>query len=123
MEYLTVVNRTSRPLSGTWDGREYIVQPGKSSHPAAIAEAIKRRNPIMGSDDPSTGVLQYLIGIEENGDPCTPIEQSDEIELFNRRLAKNAVPIMIVPGNVGMYSVTRNQVAPTLPQDATFVKP
>ena len=123
MELLTVVNRTQRNLFGMWDGKSYVVPPGKSSHPAIIAEAIKRANPIMGSDDPLTGQLQSLVGIEEQGDPITPIEQSDEIELYNRRLAANAVPIMIIPGNTGLYAVKRAEVASTLPADSTFVKP
>lgn len=121
-EFVTVVNRTTRNLEGMWDGRTYVIPPGKSSHPLIIAEAIKRRNPIMGSDDPTTGQLQYLVGIEEQGDPTAPIEQSDEIELFNRRQYKNAVPIMVVPGNVGMYSVRRSEVANPLPTDSSFVK-
>lgn len=123
MQLVTVVNRTQRNLAGRWDGREYSVPPGKSMHPVIIAEAIRRANPIMGSDDLTTGQLQYLIGIEEQGDPITPIEQSDEIELYNRRLTKDAVPIMIIPGNTGMYSVRRNEVASELPNSSTFVKP
>lgn len=124
--FVTLVNRSSRTLSGTWDGRTYEVTPGKHALPPTIAEAIKRRNPIMGSDDLVTGQLAYLIGIEEYGDPTTPIEQSDEIELFNRRQQKNAVPIMIIPGNTGTYSVKRNDMAPLTvggPAEAVFVKP
>jgi len=120
MEFLTVVNRTSRPLSCTWDGKQVVAQPGKSSQPATIARKLKYDNPIMGSDDPMTGQLQYLIGIEEEGDPTTPIEQSDEIELYNRKLQKNAVPIVIVPGNTqGMYNIARS----SLPIDGQFVSP
>lgn len=123
MELVTIVNRTKRDLSGMWDGRTYTVKPGKSSHPLIVAEAIKRANPIMGSDDALTGQLQSLIGIEEQGDPITPIEQSDEIELYNRRLQANAVPIMIVPGNTGLYAVRHAEVAAApLPSDASFVK-
>lgn len=123
-QFVTLVNRTQRDLQGTWDGRTYVVQPGKHSLPPLIAEAIKRRNPIMGSDDPTTGQMQYLIGIEEQGDPTDPVEQSDEIELYNRRRYKDAVPIMVVPGNTGMYSVRRADVAGTpLSTDSSFVNP
>lgn len=121
--FVTVVNRTTRKLKGRWDGRTYKVPPGKSSHPLIIAEAIKRANPIMGSDNPVTGTLQYLVGIEEQGDDCSPIEQSNEIELYNRQLQKNAVPIMIIPGNTGMFSVKRSDIASELPLDSAFVKP
>lgn len=123
MEFVTVVNRTQRDLQGTWDGRTYVVKPGRSSHPLIVAEAIKRRNPIMGSDDPMTGQFQYLVGIEEQGDPCDPIDQSDELELYNRKQQKNAVPIMIVPGNTGMYSVRRSEVSAALPIEQGFVNP
>ena len=122
MQMLTVVNRTSRNLSGKWDGRDYIAPPGKSAYPRTIAEAIKRANPIMGSDDPITGQLQYLIGIEESGDPTSPIEQSDVIELFSRPPQKDDTPIIVIPGNSGMYSVKRAEVAAALPKDSNFVK-
>lgn len=108
---------------GTWDGRQHIAKPGKNEFPERVAEAIKRSNPIMGSDDIHSGQLQYLLGIVEQDDPITPIEQSDEIELFNRRLQKNAVPIMVIPGNTGLYTVRRGDVAAELPMDSSFVKP
>lgn len=114
MQFVTVVNRTQRDLEGTWDGRTYTVPPGRNSFSLIVAEAIKRRNPIMGSDDPTTGQFQYLVGIEEQGDDCSPVEQSSELELFNRKNYRNAVPIMVVPGNTGMYSVKRNDF-PSLP--------
>lgn len=126
-QYVTVINRTSRDLQGVWDGRTYTIQPGKNSYPLYVAEALKRANPIMGSDDFTTGQLQYLVGIEEHGDPITPIEQSEEIELYNRKLQRNAVPIMVVPGNIGMYSVRRSEMAPVsipgAPVESTFSKP
>ncbi len=106
-----------------WDGREYTVAPGESAHPLIIAEAIRRANPIMGSDDQMTGQLQYLIGIKDHGDPIDPIEQSDEIELYTRRQQRNAVPIMIVPGNQGMYAVKASNVRNPLPNELGFVKP
>ena len=120
MQYLTVVNRTSRPLSCTWDGKQTVCPPGKQSFPEVIARKLKYDNPIMGSDDPSTGQLQYLIGIESEGDPLTPIEQSDEIELYNRRQMKNAVPVVVIPGNTGgLYNIARSPQ----PLDSSFVKP
>jgi hypothetical protein len=57
------------------------------------------------------------------GDPIDDIEQSSEVELYNRSHFKNAVPIMIVPGNTGMYSVRRSDVAANLSSDSAFVKP
>jgi hypothetical protein len=111
MEYVTIVNRTKRVLEGTWDGRTYQVQPGETPNlPLAIAEAIKRRNPIMGSDDYTTGALQYLVAIKEQGDPTEPVEQSKEIELFSSRRLRGAVPVVVIPGAGGLY--TRNDTNP-----------
>lgn len=119
MQVLTVVNRSNRPLSATWDGRQYTIQPGKSAHPVIIARKLKYDNPIMGSDDPATGQLQYLVGIEEEGDPTTPVEQSEEIELYNRKNLRGAIPVMVVQGNTGgLYNLPRSP----LPADSTFVK-
>ncbi len=106
-----------------WNGKIYHIAPGESAHPLVVAEALKRQNPIMGSDNPENGQLDYLLGIKEQRDPITPVEQSDEIELFNRRHQKNAVPIMIVPGNVGMYAVRSNAIKADLPVENAFVKP
>lgn len=123
-QFVTLVNRTSRTLEGMWDGKTHTVAPkSRNSLPLIVADAIKRKNPIMGSDDKLTGQFQYLVGIEEQGDDCSPIEQSDEIELYNRSNYRNAVPIVIVPGNTGMYSVKRNDVAAPQPLDSAFVKP
>lgn len=109
-ELVTLVNRSSRALDGMWDGRTYTIQANAEIQvPVTIAEAIKRRNPIMGSDDPHTGQLQYLVGIKEQGDDCTPVEQSKEIELFSSQRLRGAVPVMIIPGIGGLYS--RNEVA------------
>lgn len=126
MDLVKVVNRTQRELFCTWDGKRYKVQPGESVHPRLIAEALRRSNPIFGSDDPITGELQYLVAIPDYGDPITPIEQSDEIELYHRSRAKDAVPIMIIPAK---GHVTRAQVASDAfaqgggPVDTGFVKP
>ncbi len=90
-----------------------------------MAVIFKSQNPIMGSDDPETGNLVYLIGIVDDGDDCSPIEQSEEIELYNRKNRPQAVPVMVVPGNVGMFSVRRSSVAGELPLDggSNFTKP
>ncbi len=124
--YVTVVNRTSKTLKACWNGVHFEVEPGKSSHPEFIANAIQRQNPIMGSDDPMTGNLQYLVGIEENQDDCSPIEQSDSIELYNRQRQKDAVPVMIVAPRSGLYAYERHSPvasAPGAPVETAFVKP
>jgi hypothetical protein len=126
MDLVKVVNRSQRKLGCTWDGKRYMVEPGESVHPRLIAEALRRSNPIFGSDDPITGELQYLIAIPDYGDSVTPIEQSDEIELYHRSKEKNAIPIMVIPGNTRMTrpQVASDAFAPTGgPVETGFVKP
>lgn len=94
MNYVTLVNRTDQTLIGTWDGRRHKVVPGKNSFPLAVAQAIKRQNPIMGTENPYDLTIEYKCGIEEEGDDCSPITITKEaIERFNRdMLAGNLNP-------------------------------
>jgi hypothetical protein len=87
MQYVTLVNRTDQTLIGTWDGRRHNVTPGKHQFPLAVAQAIKRQNPIMGTENPYDLTIEYKCGIEEEGDDCSPIEINKEaIERFNRAM-------------------------------------
>lgn len=125
-KFVTCVNRSSKPLNLCWNGVHSVLSPGKHSLPEYLANAAQRQNPIMGSDDPITGNLEYLVGIEENGDDCSPIEQSDEIELFNRGKMKNAVPVMIVAPRSGLYAQERHSTIASAPGGAVetfFDKP
>lgn len=120
MEVVTVVNRTSKELIGTWDGKpNRIPAHGKSALPLVVAEAMKRQNVLMGSEDPFTGNMQYLVGIVEQGDPIDEIEQTPAITRMNRKpLGKNEE---VIPGVNGIYSV--RDVAARLPLDSSFVPP
>jgi hypothetical protein len=117
----TIVNRTSRTLKGVWDGRHYDLEPGKHSFPELQALKFKEQNPRMGTEDPSTLQCDYLIGIEELNDDCSPIEQTDEIERWRtaaqRKGMKNQ-PVGVVKS--GLYASERHSA---LPLDSTFVKP
>lgn len=109
-QMVTLVNRTSKNLVGTWDGRHHIITPGKHEYPDYKAYKFRDQNPQMGSEDVRTGNITYLIGIVEDGDDITPIEQNyDAIEKWDRKTL-NAKPVDIVPGNNGLYS--RNNLAP-----------
>lgn len=120
MNLLTIVNRTSKDLKGTWDGRHVTIPPGESAWPVMQAEAFKRQNPVMGSEDPRTGWVDYLIGIKDYKEDCSPIEQSDAIERWNRKVI-NLGPVEVVPGKTGVFS--GRDVSAGLPLDAKFVKP
>lgn len=119
MEYVTLVNRTSKPLNGTWNGRQFKVPPGETTHPIRIAEAIKRQNPIMGTQGSELFEVEYLCGIKEIGDDIFPVEQSDAKELMDPRILHAAAiasgkKLETVAGAAGMYR-TRAAVASELP--------
>lgn len=117
MKFVTIVNRSSKTLEGTWDGKHYEIPPGKSSFPEIQADAFRRQNPIMGTEDPLTLERQYLIGIVECGHDCSPIEQSDALTMAKVDMSKYDV----IKGN-GLYRPMVDGSKP-LPSDSNFVKP
>jgi len=119
MQYVTLVNRTSKPLEGTWDGKHYVLAPGKHAFPEIQAMKFKEQNPLMGSEDPRTLERQSLLGIVENGDDISPIEQTDNIERWDRKKLNIDGPVTIVT-NGGLYSTEKHA---TLPLDSSFVTP
>lgn len=102
MEYLTLVNRTKDVLYGTWDGKEHKIVPGKNAFPAIMAQKFKDQHPIMGTENPYTLEKEYLCGIEEFGDDCSPTEQSNAVELWDRKKVGGR-QVEVVPGNGGIY--------------------
>lgn len=104
IEIVTIVNRSSKIVNGKWDGKPYsIPAKGKVGLPVMVAEAIKRQNAVMGSEDPYSGEMEYLVGIEEQGDDLSPIEQTQSITRMNRKpLGKNEE---VIKGDNGLYSV------------------
>ena len=124
-EMVTIVNRTSKVLSGVWNGRPYDIPLGESRWTLKEAEAFKRQNPVMGSGDPRdteagmTGRMQYLIGIKEQNNPITPIEQTGAVERWNRTRLTGSKPSEIVPGDNGLYSGRAASSAP-LPLNTSF---
>lgn len=120
-QIVTLVNRTSKTLEGTWDGRHYPIAPGKHAFADYLAQKFKDQNPLMGSEDQYSLSTESLLGIEEYNDDCSPIEQSPVIERFDRnRIPGAAAKVSIVPGINGLYAAERS--AP-LPTDGGFVKP
>jgi hypothetical protein len=119
MEVVILINRTSKQVEGMWDGKPYKIKAhAKEALPLIVAEAIKRQNVVMGSEDPYTGAMEYLVGIEEQGDDCSPIEQSKSITRMNRKvMGKNEE---VIKGDNGIYSV--RDVAQSLPLSTSFTK-
>ena len=110
MRYLKIVNRTSRTLHGLWDGRHYDIPPGPNSFPEVMARKFKDQNPRMGTMNPVTLQMEYLIGIEEERDDCSPIEQSDAIEKLDRKELSDE-PVTVIKGK-GLYSPTADASKP-----------
>jgi len=119
MRIVTLVNRTSKTLHGTWDGKHYDLAPGKHAFPEFQAMKFKEQNPLMGSEDPYSLQKQYLLGIEDIGDDISPIEQSDARELFDRKKLNIRGPVTIVT-NGGLYQTEAHS---SLPLENAFVIP
>lgn len=114
METMTVVNRSSKVLKTVWDGKHYEIGPHETQIcTAEVARQFKKWNPQMGSLNPQTGAINFLIGIKEDNDPTEPIEQTDAVEVWNRDKLTGARPSEVVPGDNGLYS---KQVAWKSPQ-------
>ena len=94
MDIVTLVNRTSKPLEGCFDGQRYVIGPrGEKAMMANAAEQIKRQNPLMGSEDPSDPRSPiFLAGIKEWDDDVSLLEQSESIERFDRSLTEGEGP-------------------------------
>jgi len=120
MEFVTLVNRSTKTLRGVWDGRIHELKPGKHSFPEIQAIKFKEQNPVMGSQDPATGYQDFLIGIVELGDNCEPIEQSSAVERWDREKIAGP-PVQVVAGK-GKFSPVLD-AQPGLPLDSSFVRP
>lgn len=109
MQYVTLVNRTSKNLVGTWNGRQYTIAPGKHEFPEAQANKFKEQNPVMGSEHPYTLEKQYLCGIVEYKDDISPIEQTNAVERIDRsKVFGDNKNVTLVSGE-GLYSVSQDR--------------
>ena len=119
--YVTVVNRSDRPIEGTYDGKSWIVQPGENHIPESAARKIKAQNPVMGSEDPGSGQMDFWVGVKEWGDPIDPITSVPEAK-FGERWNRDLAPYMQgVESRQGFAKQYRSQVVGTpLPLDANF---
>ena len=106
---VTCVNRSTKPLEGTFDGQIIVFPPGYVDDgngnvvravdgygapvvtmlPAHVAAIVKSQNPVMGTQDVlSASPDDYLIGVEQwpagRKDDTTHTEQSDAIEIIDR---------------------------------------
>lgn len=116
-EIVTVVNRTSKPLQGTDNGRPYDIPPGEMHLPKGVALRVRFQNPVMGRGTPLedwSTKSEYLIGIRELGDDCSPIEQTTEPQRWDTQMV-NGTNIMIVRPRGGTYAPeVRQPLSPDL---------
>jgi hypothetical protein len=122
-ELVTLVNRSTKTLKGTWDGRHYDIGPGRHEFAELKAMKFRDQNPVMGSEDPYSGEKKYLMGIVEHGDDITPVEQSDSISLQDLSEKIRSGEYKVVKGN-GLYRPMQDAPStPAFTPDLNFVKP
>lgn len=106
MEMVTVINRTSKPLEVLWDGKVRPIPVGKSSHSAVVAQKAKEQNVLMGSQDPRTGDIVYLVAVEEWNEDDSPVEANpNPKERWNRKLLPGGeAAVREEVGRTGLFS-------------------
>ena len=122
-EFVTVVNRTSKLLHATYDGKPYDLPPGETRLPRVVALYARFQNPIMGKGTPMEDWnirSEYLIGIKEDKDPITPIEQTTAPQRWDTE-ALSGPDMQIVRPRGGMIEVRQPQA--TVQDTGGFVKP
>lgn len=93
INFVTLKNRSSKTLTGQFDGKSYNFPPGYEGKWAEnIALKFKEQNPVMGSEDWFSGYKQYLMGIVEHGDDLEPVEQTGS------KMAWDQSTVMLPPG-------------------------
>lgn len=108
-EIVTVFNRTSKTRQGTHDGRPYDLPPGESQHPLYKAYFFRYQNPVMGRGTPLedwSSKSEYLVGIKELGDDCSPMEQTDAPQRWDTS-AVNGSNIEIIRPRGGGFTPER----------------
>jgi hypothetical protein len=113
--YVTLVNRSSKDLTGRYDGKEHTIKANsRTSYPMHLAVKFKEQNPVMGSENFYTQEKQYLLGIEDFNDPVDPIEQSDKQTLINFEtiVIPSGVRLEVMPGRQGNPRTDFNRPIP-----------
>jgi len=99
-DIVTVVNRTSKLLKATDNGRPYDLPPGETKLPRGVALRARFQNPVMGRGTPLeewSSKSEYLLGIVECGDDCSPIEQTDAPQRWDTEMVSGSNAIVVRP--------------------------
>jgi hypothetical protein len=82
---VVMVNRSSQPLELRFNGRTLVFPPGVNYTNERYAQLARRKFFVMGTEDPQQpGKAELLVGVEAWGDPITPQEQSEAVEVMDR---------------------------------------
>lgn len=87
LEQVELINRAPIDLSVMFDGQSKTLKPGKNFVPRVVVEFAKNQNPIMGSAnpyDPHISGAQYLVGLADSTDDCTPLTLEEWEAHLNR---------------------------------------
>ena len=125
-EVVTIVNRTSKMLHGTYNGRPYDLPPGESRYSKREAIYFRYQNPVMGRGTPFedwSTKSEYLLGIKEDGDDCSQIEQNDSPQRWDTRMLSGSNTEVIRPRGGGYAPEVRQPQASIASGDGGFVKP
>lgn len=120
---VTVVNRTSKTLKGTYNGRPYDIPPGESRYGIEEARFFRAQNPIMGRGTPLemwSSRDDSLIGIKELGDPCDPVEQTDAPQRWDSDMVNGFGRWNIVTSRAGYAPEQARQQVPSIEGGAGF---
>lgn len=85
-DVVTLINRTSKPLTVRYDGIDYTIEPGENpAFPRVMVKYAKDQNPLMGSEHPfDPNRFVSLVGVKGTKDDCAPIEQSSAPQRIDR---------------------------------------
>lgn len=122
-EIVTVVNRTSKPLHGTFNGRPYDLPPGESRYSLKEARFFRFQNPVMGRGTPFedwSSKSEYLVAIKELGDDCSPREQTNAPQRWDTTLLSGSNVEVVRPRGGGYMSEVRQPVPRS--EDGGFTK-
>ena len=123
-EVVTVVNRTSKMLHGTFNGKPYDIPPGESRYSRQEASYFKFQNPVMGRGTPLedwNSKSEYLIGIKEDGDDVTSIEQTNAPQRWDTEMVNGSNISIVRPRGGGYMPEVRQPLRSNL-QDSGFSK-
>ncbi len=88
-DFIEIGNRTSKALSVTYDGKQWVLPPypTKVMVPRIVADVACRQHPRMGTEDPyNPRAYDLLVYVPSWKHDDTPIEQSAAVERIDRSM-------------------------------------